>query len=737
MVSLSVVKDAGYFHSSVEHAVEYYARRGSEVEGWWQGRFAEELGLKGREVRQEDVEGVAGFIRNGERLGVDVTYSAPKSVSLIYSLLGDERVKEAHERAVRVANEWLEENLVWTRQGHGGKERVPASGVAIVNYTHYTSRAHDPNLHTHSVVLNAVIRKTDGEIRALEPLQIFEYQRVVDQIYKNELARALQELGYSIEMKDGNGNFEIRGISKDVIDKFSERRNQIERAFAELKERIEIRNEGAIKDMLAVKTREGKEVLSREELERLWDEKLRELGISREELRRAVEKAKEEVVEVSKRDVKEFVREAANILHENESAFTKERLIEVALRLSLSQAGNGLQVVRVEDIERAIKDLRKEGYLVELNGYLATKEMVRVEREVIEYVQRTNGTVKEIEGDRVKIEEAIKRFEERVGYQLTEDQRKAAFHVLQSRDRVVGIQGDAGTGKTTVFQFLSGELGKRGFEMRGMAPTGKAADVLSREAGVRAQTVDSFLIEFERMKVVDNKAEYIRRYNEIKRKFEERSWWTPPRFLSGGIWDKIFGKKRETLASQVKNWLRKELGIGKKGERLNWFERKVSERCYVIEGNGFKGKMIVETVRTALGHYETYVYVKNEKTGDITVSRYASLPTGTAVPISRKEKEEVWVNPERIIEKGKEVWVIDESSMLDSKKMGAILEAAEKAGARVIVVGDTKQLKAVGAGQIFKDMQLNGMNTVVMSQKVRQKVEEYKQAVDALGKQDW
>jgi ATP-dependent exoDNAse (exonuclease V) alpha subunit len=133
-----------------------------------------------------------------------------------------------------------------------------------------------------------------------------------------------------------------------------------------------------------------------------------------------------------------------------------------------------------------------------------------------------------------------------------------------------------------------------------------------------------------------------------------------------------------------------------------------------------------------MGTYETHVYIRNEKTGDITFTRYSSIEG-----LSLKEKTETWVNPDKVIEKGKEVWVIDETSMMGSKEVNELLKAAKEAEARVIFVGDTKQLASVEAGQIFKDMQANGLNTVVMTEKVRQKEEEYKKAVDALGKQDW
>jgi len=725
MVSLAVVKDVNYFHNvTSEHALEYYSEK-EKIEGWWQGKLAEKENLVGKEVTKEDVERIAGMVKNGERLGLNITYSAPKTVSIVYSLLGDERIKEAHEKAVRAANEWLEKNLAMTRQGHGGKERVEAAGVAIANYTHETSRAHDPCLHTHAVVLNAVIRAIDGEIRALEPQKIYEYQKALDQVYKNELARGLQELGYAIEMKDEHGNFELRGIDQEVIEKFSERAEQIKEVAENLKQELNTTNEYKIRDIAAIESRPAKEFLSREELEKLWTEKLNELGITKEDLKQSIEAAKIELREITEKEIKEYVKQACSVIHENESAFTKEKLTEIALRLSMSQAGAGEKVITQKDVEKAIEDLRQEGYIKNLgNGYMTTKEMQQIEREIISYINKTNGTANQIESDKEKIEKAIKEFEKRVGYQLTNDQKNAVFHVMGSCDKVIGIQGDAGTGKTTVFQLVREELEKRGYTVRGITPTGKASDVMARESGIKTQTVDSFLMNFERMKIVDNKQEYIQKYDEINQKFENRSWTTPVSF---------FGSKTETWESQIKNFLKAELGIGKKEEKISWFETKTKEHCYIIDKGDFQAKMIVENIRTTLGGHEIHVWIKNDKTGDITFTRYAYVGAG----ISLKEKSEKWVNPDRVIEKGKEVWVVDETSMMGSKEVKQLLDAAKQADARVIFCGDIKQLASVEAGQIFKDMQKNGMNTIQLTEKVRQKEEEYKKVVDALGKRDW
>lgn len=245
MVGLSIVSDMGYFTNvKNEHGIEYFSEKGQSI-GYWSGALSEQLSLKG-EVKEEDINKLT---QGYERKGLNISYSAPKSVSLAYSLLGDERVLQAHKEAVIVANRWLEQNLAETRQGHGGKETVKASGVAIANFDHFTSRSNDPQLHTHSVILNTVKRSTDGKLTALEPKKIFQYQKALDQVYKNELASKLQELGYKIEMKDRNGNFEIHGFDGRVLEAFSERRQQVLETAEKLK--LQTDNELKIRDVAA------------------------------------------------------------------------------------------------------------------------------------------------------------------------------------------------------------------------------------------------------------------------------------------------------------------------------------------------------------------------------------------------------------------------------------------------------------------------------------------------------
>lgn len=731
MVTLTIVSDSKYYtelNNSAGHGIEYYSELGKSL-GFWQGKLAEKQGLIDKEVTEQDMEKIQ-HLSKSERLGLDITYSASKSVSLAYSLLGDERIKQAHEEAVKKANEYLEKNLVYTRQGAGGKEHVQANGVAIANFTHFVSRENDPQLHTHSVVLNSVIRSTDGKITALEPKVIFEHQKAIDQIYKNELAHRLQEMGYKIEMVDKHGNFEIVGFSQELLDKFSERKEQVLETAQRLKDSLNTDNEYKIRDIAAIESRQSKEFLSKEELNQIWNKKLEELGITRDDIKQSVEQAKEQVKELSEKktleQAKEYINQAWDIIHENESAFTKTKLFEVALRQSMANAIKGEKVMTVKDMEKAFQELVKEKEIIKLKNseLYTTKDMQKIEKEVIDFVKKTNNTEQAFVNDKTQIENAIKEYEKEKGFSLTQSQRDAVYHILQSKDKVIGIQGDAGVGKTTSIEIVAKELEKQGFIVRGMAPTGKAAELLQSEGKIQSQTVDSFLHNFEKNQVVKDIDKYMKEYEKLNQKFENRSW------KAWGMLD-----KKETFESQIKNMVRSEMKamFGVKDTQKGSWGYEYKDRAYIIEKDGWKAQMVVEYGQRLGVHNEINVYLRDTQTGKITHTRFVPVTNNLSIREMTKEYQ----SPDKVIQYGKEVWVIDEASMISSKEMHSLMQRAKEANARVVVMGDIKQLRAVEAGKIFEDMQKNGMKTIQMTEKVRQKELEYKETVKAFSEKDF
>ena len=203
----------------------------------WAGKGAEALGLSGpvdpdvfKAVLEGKVPDGAGrqlgrVDRDGNRLhrpGRDLTFSAPKSVSLVALIGGDGRVVDAHDHAVKRALAWVEGNAADTRMkdpetGHmvraGGQKTVAAT------FRHDTSRNLDPQLHTHAVLAN-MVRGGDGKWRTMANEVLYRRQKLIGMVYRSELARGLEKLGYRIEKTHADGRFEIAGVSRKVIEAF-------------------------------------------------------------------------------------------------------------------------------------------------------------------------------------------------------------------------------------------------------------------------------------------------------------------------------------------------------------------------------------------------------------------------------------------------------------------------------------------------------------------------------------
>jgi conjugative relaxase-like TrwC/TraI family protein len=241
VASVSALSSAGQAASYYE-ADDYYAE-GGLAPSEWQGEGAEALGLTGdvdREQFKDLLEGrVAGeqlgTVRDSKlehRPGWDVTLSAPKSVSIMAEVAGDRRLLKAHGEAVKTALGFVEKHMAATRIREDGIVTREATGnLAIASFQHGTSRAQDPQLHTHNVILNATQDK-DGNWRSLEPRAIYQLQKQIGAVYRQELALKVRELGYSIETSK-ESMFEIKGVSKDVINAFSGRSAAIEDRLAE------------------------------------------------------------------------------------------------------------------------------------------------------------------------------------------------------------------------------------------------------------------------------------------------------------------------------------------------------------------------------------------------------------------------------------------------------------------------------------------------------------------------
>ena len=498
----------------------YYARDDAEhlKASAWAGKGAEALGLSGTvdpDVFSDILEGSVpdgSGRRLGRRLGDgtishrpgrDLTFSASKSVSLAALVGGDARIVAAHDAAVRKTLTWIEENVVETRTMDPGSRRMVRTGdqkTVIATFRHEVSRNLDPQLHTHAVIAN-MVQGEDGKWRTMANEKLYASKMLIGALYRAELARGLEELGYGIEKTHADGRFEISGasgrspVSRPIIEAFSTRRTEIETAMM-AQGLGDTAQDQHLAQRAALVTRAHKREVDRDALRENWQKQASELGFDAREL---VEEARHwQAAHVGRSPIpagrhreaapaSETDRAAAWAvahLSEREAVFSRTDLLASALTWKPGK-------VSIGEAEAAVARLEKAGTLLAADypvpgDSLTTDRTVADERETIALMERGQGQSAAPMRGRA-VDKALR------NGPLTAGQKEAVTLILSEKDRVVGVQGYAGTGKTTMLKRARALLEKRGFEVRGLAPSASAARTLDAEAGIASETLQGFL----------------------------------------------------------------------------------------------------------------------------------------------------------------------------------------------------------------------------------------------------
>lgn len=520
VASVSALTSSGQAASYYESAGEYYAGDGQSPSEW-QGKGAEELGLSGdvdRDQFRDLLDGKVadqqlGTTRDGileHRPGWDVTLSAPKSVSIMAEVAGDRRLIAAHGAAVKTALAHVEQHMAATRIRDGGAVNHATTGnLVVASFQHGTSRAQDPQLHTHNVILNAT-KGEDGIWRSLEPRAIYQLQKQIGAIYRQELALKVRELGYEIETgKDSM--FEIKGVSAEVLAAFSTRSADIEAALGE---RGTSRDDAsaAEKQIAALDTRQAKIAADPASLVADWRDTASNAGFGTDARLALVREAESRVASAdhhanletqSDRAASRAVAHAADKLGERQSVFSAAALHEEAGRI-------GLGKVSYAQIGEAIAAATKQGELIdrthidprgaEFSGF-TTRQNVETEAKMLRIEVEGRGTLSPIASPlaAAKAVASASAQAERTGLSWNADQRTATEQLLTSRNRITALQGFAGTAKTTtVLAAFAREAEARGMAMTALAPAAAAALVLGDALGTRSDTVARHLLSPER-----------------------------------------------------------------------------------------------------------------------------------------------------------------------------------------------------------------------------------------------
>lgn len=490
MLSISVIRSSAAAASYYERD-DYYAAEGGDpdAQGLWYGKGAAALGLAGG-VQHDQFKAVLdgtlpngvtlGTMRDGElqhRPGWDLTFSAPKSVSILAEVGGDERLFKAHDNAVRIALDYVEGEATGYRQRGflGFRERKGDNLVAAL-FQHDTSRNQDPQLHTHAVVAN-VTQRPDGRWVSMHGDGLYTHKMAAGNVYRAALADQVLKLGYQIERVHRDGRFELTAVPENVAEAMSTRRAEIETALE--KRGLEGAEASA---QAAVMTRKAKTVIERSALAPLWQERTRSLGFDAEaavkEARGAGDQTPDGALNLGR-----VVRAAADRLAEHEAVFTPAELVQWSLAGAMGRA-------TLPKIQEAIDRAQRSGELqaTRLDEQPAWTTPVAQQRE-----KRYLASLANTEGS---VTPALSSGEARAALQgrsLAAGQREAIELIVTSSDRFIGILGRPGVGKTYMLGHGREILEKAGFNVVGMAANSEAARQLQKDAGIESTTIHKHL----------------------------------------------------------------------------------------------------------------------------------------------------------------------------------------------------------------------------------------------------
>lgn len=483
-----------YYTEGLSRA-DYYIE-GQELPGRWLGEAARRLGLSG-EVKKDEFYALCDNLhpQTGERLtprtkaerriGYDCTFDAGKSVSVVYALTQDHRILEAFRSAVHRTVQEMEAD-VQTRVRHDGAQYSRTTGnLAAAEFTHLTSRPidgiPDPQLHAHSFIFNLTWDEKEQRHKAIDLGNIKRDAPYYQAAFHARLAKGLGDAGYGITRT--RHGFEISGVSREIIDKFSRRTSIIE-ALA----REKGITDATAKGELGAKTRERKQKgLSMTELREAWLKRLSDddrsslhgLDCRRDGMDKAMNA--EKAMDYALR----HTLERSSIARERELAAT-------ALKY-------GVGHVKPEDIPGALK--RPDLIRRRLDGEATatTREVLSEERAMLDFVRAGRGTCRPLHAHPNAVMNPM----------LSEEQQRTAATVLQSTDQLMIIRGKAGTGKTTMMKSIVAGIRSGGHEVHAYAPTAEASRGVLRAEGFAADTIASLLASPAKQQVLENSVLWI------------------------------------------------------------------------------------------------------------------------------------------------------------------------------------------------------------------------------------
>jgi conjugative relaxase-like TrwC/TraI family protein len=528
-VRVTTLKGAGSGRYYTEQLPSYYLD-GGEPRGVWWGSGAERLGLDGQVVDEPFLAVMAGQHPDtgtdkdlGRRFGdtsvrgFDATFSAPKSVSVLFGV-GDPQLRGevtgAHDHAVDAVLGWVESQAHTRLRRRGHVVCVDADGIVVGVFREHTSRRLDPQLHTHAVIANRVMA-SDGRWLALDARTLKLDQRTLSSLYHATLRTELtRRLGVRWR-QPVNGIAEMQNVDPVVLAEFSQRTGDVERRLEQKLARFRVnlsreptrREQWRLEREAAVDSRPGKShAHSPGELHHTWRTRLQAVGIEPAEMVAGTVGRQRRRIGIDAEMAAAMVDRALETLAERQSTWRPAELVrELAAQVPttvtvdpdqlvgfLQRLADDTVVTRCVDLSPSVPagvELRRDGRPVTeaaVHRALTTEAILDQEERLVEWAHER------------------RRFNETVGGPVPFGVEGLSAGQVEACTVVCGlaplelIVGPAGTGKTTALAPAVDELQTQGRVVFGVASTAAAAEVLATETAMGADTLDKLLHEHTR-----------------------------------------------------------------------------------------------------------------------------------------------------------------------------------------------------------------------------------------------
>ncbi len=477
-----------------------YYMEGRSVSGQWIGEGARRLGLSGvtnesefvnlcRNLHPQSGEQLTPRLnskrvtvdKNGNvhessnrRVFYDFTLSPPKSVSIAALVGNDKRIIEAHDEAVTVAMRQLQTYAATRVRKQNQYSQRATGNVVGALFRHDTSRALDPHLHSHCILFNATWDSTEGRWKALEAGEMVTAQKFVRNVYYHEMVRSLQRFGYGVE-NNPRGDFEIAGVSKELIDRFSKRHREIDEKTKEFLEREPDKanqNIKVIRANIAHKERARKiKDVGIVKLQSAWNKQLswkEWWQISRLDKHRSPANSEKITAVQAVSWAEQHLFERRSVVHEHE-------LWRHALE---HLRGQDVSLAEIQGATGKRDYIRDEQF----QGKITTRDVLRRELNIVRLAQHQMNQYQPLAFNY-----------RRINHSLDYEQGKAVEHILSSRNFVTLFRGGAGTGKSYTLREVKAALAKARQTVHVLAPQRQQVTDLERDGFTGAETVSAFL----------------------------------------------------------------------------------------------------------------------------------------------------------------------------------------------------------------------------------------------------